>query len=101
MKQDDNDTDLEISENEREDLRESTLSSDNEEDDLDNQQVVLHLDQARRDKTIGTTRVPPPEKLNRADTVIARTSLPNLQHPAGALVPPLLKRHTSTINISR
>jgi len=37
MKQDDNDTDWEISENESEDLGESTLSSDIEEDDLDNQ----------------------------------------------------------------
>jgi hypothetical protein len=52
MKQDDNDTDREISENESEDLGESTLSFDIEEVDLDNQQDVLHLDQARRDKTI-------------------------------------------------
>jgi hypothetical protein len=101
MKQDDDDTDREISENECEDLGESTLSSDIEEDDLDNQQEVLHLDQARRDKTIRTTRVPPPKKRSRADTVIARTSLPNLRHPAGAMVPPLLKRQKSTINISR
>jgi hypothetical protein len=34
--QDDNDTDQEISENETEDLGESTLSSDIEEDDFDN-----------------------------------------------------------------
>jgi len=52
MKQDDNDTDREIRENESEDLGESTLSSDIEEDDLDNQQEDLHPDQARRDKTI-------------------------------------------------
>jgi len=78
MKQDDNDTDWEISEYESEDLGESTLSSDIEEDDLDNQQEVLHQDQARHDKTIRTTRVPPPKKWSRADTVIARTSLPNL-----------------------
>jgi len=101
MTQDDNDTDREISENESEDLGQSTLSSDIEEDDLDNQQEVVHLDQARRDKTIRTTRVPPPKKRSRADTVIARTSLPNLRHPAGAMAPPLLKRQTSTINISR
>ena len=101
MKQDDDDTDREISENECEDLGESTLSSDIEEDDLDKQQEVLHLDQARRDKTIRTTRVPPPKKRSRADTVIARTSLPNLRHPAGAMAPPLLKRQKSTINISR
>ena len=52
MKQDDSVTDREISENKIEDLGESTLSSDIEEDDLDNQQEVLHPDQARRDKTI-------------------------------------------------
>jgi len=49
MKQDENDTDREIGENESEDLAVSTLSSDIEEDDLDNQQEVLHQDQACRD----------------------------------------------------
>jgi len=101
MQQDDNNTDREISENESEDLRESTLSSDIEEDDLDNQQEVLHLNQARRDWTIRTTRVPLPEKRSHADTVIVRTSLPNLRHPAGAMAPPLLKGQKSTINILR
>jgi len=101
MKQDDNDTDREISENESEDLGESTLSSDIEEDDLDNQQEVLNQDQARRDKTIRTTRAPPPKKRSRADTVIAHTSLPNLRHQARAMAAPLLKRQKSTINISR
>jgi len=101
MKQDDDNTNQGISENECEDLGESTLSSDIEEDDLDNQQEVLLLDQACRDKTIRTTRVPPPKKRSRADTVIAHTSLPNLPYPAGAMVPPLLKRQKSTINISR
>jgi hypothetical protein len=91
-KQNDNNTDREISENEREDPGESTLSSDIEEDDLGNQKEVLHLDQARRDKTIRTTRVPPPMKRSRADTVLARTSHQNLQHLAGAIAPPLLKR---------
>jgi len=98
--QDDNDTDRQISENERRDLGESTLSSDIEEYDLDNQQEVLHLDQARHDTTIRTTRVPPPEKRSDADTVIAYTSLPNLRHPAGAIAPPLRKRQKSAINIS-
>jgi len=101
MKQDNNDTDQEISDNESDDPGESTLLSDIEEDDLDNQQEVLHLDQARRDKTIQTTRVPLPKKQCRADTVIAHTSLPNLQYPAGAIAPPLLKHQKSTINISR
>jgi hypothetical protein len=101
MKQDDDDVDREISNDESEDLGESTLSSDIEEDDLDIRQEVLHLDQARRDKTIRTTRVPPPKKRSRADTVIARAPLPNLRHPAGAIAPPLLKRQKSVINISR
>ena len=101
MKHDADDTEREISENECEDLGESTLSSDIVEDNLDNQQQVLHLDQARRDKTIRTTSLPPPKKRSRADTVIARTSLPNLRHPAGAMAPPLLKCQKSTINISR
>jgi hypothetical protein len=101
-KQDDNHNNREISKNESEDPGESTLSSDIKVDDLDNQQQeVLHLDQARRDKTLRTTRVPPPKKRSRADTVIARTSLPNLRHPAGAIAPPLLKRQKSTINILR
>ena len=100
MKQDDDDTNREISKNECEDLGESTLLSDIEEDNLDNQQEVLHPDQARRDKTITTTRVPPPKKRSHADTVIARTSLLNLRHPAGAMAPPLLKHQKSTINIS-
>jgi len=77
------------------------LSSDIEEDDLDIRQEVLHLDQARRDKTIRTTRVPLPKKRSRADTVITRAPLANLQHPAGAIAPPLLKRQKSFINISR
>jgi len=101
MTQDDNDTDREISEKECEDLGESTLSSDINEDDLDSQQEVLHLDQARRDKTIRTTVISPPKERSRADTVIARTSLPYLRHPAAAIAPPLLKHQKSAINISR
>jgi hypothetical protein len=75
------------------------LSSDIEEDDLDTKQEVLHLDQARYDETIRTTRVPPPKKRGRADTVIAPTSLANLQHLAGAIALPLLKRQKSTVKI--
>ena len=100
MKQDDNNNNQGIRENESEDLGESTLSSNIEEDDLDDQQEVLRLDQAPRDETIRTTRVPPPRKRCRADTVIARASLPNLRHPAGAMAPPLLKHQKSTVNIS-
>jgi len=101
MEQDDDDTNREISNDESEDPGQSTLSSDIEEDDLDIRQEVLHPDQARRDKTIRTTWVPPPKKRSRADTVIARAPLPNLRHPAGAIAPPLLKCQKSVINISR
>jgi hypothetical protein len=41
-KQDDDNTDPEISENQCEDVGESTLLFDIEEDNLDNQQEVLH-----------------------------------------------------------
>jgi hypothetical protein len=92
MKQDDDDVDREISNDESEDLGESTLSSDIEEDHLVIQQEVLRLDEARREKSIRTTRVPPPKKWSCADTVIARAPLPNLRHPAGPIAPPLLKR---------
>ena len=77
------------------------MSSDIEEDDLDNQQKVLHQDQARCDRTLPTTRDPLPYKRNRADTVISCTSHPNLRHPAGAIAQPLLKQQKSTINILR
>jgi len=99
VKQHNNDTNQEISKNESEDHGEFTLSSDNEEDDLDTQQEVLHLHQACRGKKIRITRVPLPENQSRADTVIARTSLSNLQHPAWTIVPPFLKYPMSTINI--
>jgi hypothetical protein len=100
MKQDDNDTDgEEISADNIEDSGESTLSSDIEVDNLDDPHEVLHLDQARHEKITQTTRVRLRKKWIRADTVIARTLLPNLRHPAGAIAPPLLNRQISTINI--
>jgi hypothetical protein len=99
MKQDDDNTDREISNDESDDPGQSTLSADIEEDDLDIRQEVLHLDQARRDQTIRTSRVPPPKKRSRADTVMARAPLPNLQHPAGAIAAPLLKQEKPVINI--
>jgi len=51
MKQDDDDTDWDISDDNMHDPTESTLSSNIDEDDLDDQQEVLHLDQVRHDKT--------------------------------------------------
>jgi len=101
MKQDDDDTDREIREKETEDPGKSTLSSNIEEDDLDNQQENHHLYQARSDKTVRTARVPLAKKQSRADTVIACTSLPNMRDLAETIAPPLLKRRKSTINILR
>jgi hypothetical protein len=53
MQDDDTDQDIgdDESEGESEDTGETTLSSDIEEDDLDHQQQVLHLGQARREKS--------------------------------------------------
>jgi len=101
MKQDDDNTNRDISYDESQHPGVYTLASDIEEDDLDNLQEVLHSDQAHHDKTIWTTRVPLPNKWNCADTVIALTPHPNLQHPVGAIAPLLLKLRKSAINISR
>jgi len=102
IKQDNEGSDREISKAKRShDPGESTLSSDIEEDDLANQHEIVYLVQARRDKTIWTRRVPPPKKWNHADTVIAHSSLPNLQHPVGAIAPLFLNRPESAINILR
>jgi len=61
MKQDNDDTDWKISNIASEDPGVSTLSSNIEDDDLDNRQVVLHLDQVPHDNTIQTTKVPLPK----------------------------------------
>jgi len=57
MKQDDDNTDWEISNDTTGDLGESILSSNIVEDNMDDQQEILHLDQVRHDKTKQTTRV--------------------------------------------
>jgi hypothetical protein len=101
MKQDDDNTDQDISDNTSEDSGEYTLSSDIEEDYLDNLQKVIHLDQAHCDKTLRTIRVSLPKKHGLVDTVIARTSLLNMRHLDWAIAPPLFKRQKSTINILR
>jgi len=82
-----------------EDAVESTLSSDLEKDDLNNQEETLHQEQVHRVKIIRTTRVPLPKKQIHADTIIEVTSLPNLRHPAWTMSPPLLKFPKSTITI--
>jgi len=93
----DNENDQEIGEDDSEDTAESTLSLDIEEDDLDHQPDVPHLGQVRRDKSLRTTRVPLPKKRSRADTVIARSLLPNSRNLPSAMAPPLLKRQKSAL----
>jgi hypothetical protein len=101
MKQDNDDTDREVISNDHcEHSVVSTLSSGIEEDNVDNQQEVRHIDHACCDEIIAITRDPQPKKRNRADTVIGCASLPNLRYPARAMAPPLLKPQKSTINIS-
>jgi len=96
MNQDD-ETDQEIGDDGSEDTGESTLSSDIEADDLDHQQEVLYLGQARRDKSLRTTRVPLPKTQSRGNTVIARPPLPNSRNLPAAMAPPLLKRQKSVL----
>jgi len=77
------DTDQELSDDESENHRESTLSSDIEEDYLDQQKEVLLLAQVCQDKSLRTTRVPLPMNERLADAGIARPPLPNSQNSAG------------------
>jgi len=100
IKQDDDDTDRQITNHKIEDTGEFTLSSDIMKADLNHREEVLHLDQPGCDTTLQTTRVPLWKKRSSANIFIAHTPLPNLRHPARAIARPLLKRQTSTINIS-
>jgi hypothetical protein len=99
MQDDDNTDREELSDEDSDDAGDSIVSSDSDEDNLDNQQEVLHYDQARCDMVIQSTRLPLPKKCNGADSVSARSSLSNLRYPAGAMPLPLLKCQRSTINI--
>ena len=91
------DTDQQIGDDDSEDTRESTLPSDIKEDNLDHQQEVLHLGQARREKSLCTTRVPLPKKPSRADTVIPHPPLPNSRNLPAAMAPSQLKRQKSSL----
>ena len=86
----DDETDQAIGDDDSEDTGESTLSSNIEEDNLDHQQEVLHLGEARQDKSLCTTRVPLPKERSCANTVIARPPLPNSRNLPAAMTPPLL-----------
>jgi len=48
---------------------------------------------------VSSPRVPLPNTWRSADFVIAHPQLPNLQNRTAALVPPLLNRQQSTLNI--
>jgi len=96
IKQDDY-TDLQLSEDKSEDPRESTRSSDIQEEDFDQHQVVLLLGQVRQVKSLLTTSVPPPKKRSHADPVIARPLLPHSWNSAGEMPLPLLKHLKSAL----
>jgi len=100
MEQDD-DTDQDIGDRESDgasqDTGEYILLSDIEEEDLDHQQQVLLLGQARRDKSLQTSRVPLPMTWSHANAVIARPLITNSRKPHASMAPPLLKRQPSAL----
>jgi len=80
MKQNDH-TDYKISQDESENNRESTLSSEIKEDNLNHQQEVQLWGQASRDDSLQPTGVPLPKQQSRADNVIAHPPVPNSRKP--------------------
>ena len=91
-------TDQEVGDYDNQHTRESTLSSDIEEDDLHHQQWVLRLCQVRQDKSLRNTMVPMPRKQSRTDTVIARPPLTNSHNLPTPMAPPLLNRQKSSLD---
>ena len=89
-------TDQEISDDDREHTWELTLSFDITEDNLTHEQEVLYLDQVRQDKSIPCKRGLLPNKQRLADTVIACPPLPHFRNLPAARAPPLLKRQMSS-----
>ena len=90
-------TDQGISDDQSDGPGESSLLSDIVEDNLDHQEEILLLGQARHDLLFRTTMVQLPKKFSHADTVIPHPPLPNSRDPAGAMPLPLLKRQKSTL----
>jgi hypothetical protein len=82
---------------EYEDTRESTLSTEIGEDDFDHQQHLLLLGQVTREKLLRTTSVPLQIKPSHANTVIACSLLSNSRNSLGSMAPPLLKCHKSAL----
>jgi hypothetical protein len=72
----DNETNEEIGVDDSEDTRESTISFDIEEDDLNHQHEVLHLGQAHQVKSLRTPGVLLPKKGSRGNTAIVRPLFP-------------------------
>jgi len=85
MKHDyDNTEQEEICINYSEDFGDSTLLSNIEEDDLVNMQDVIYPDHTHHNMASRTLKYPLPKTQSSANTVIALTLLPDLQHPAWA-----------------
>ena len=93
----DQDTGDDESDGERKDSIESSLSSDIEDDDWNYQQEVLLLGQARRGKTLRTSRAPLPKKRSRTDTVTARPQLPHCRKLHWSIAPQLLTHQKYTL----
>jgi len=96
MNQDD-ETDQEIGDHKSEDTGASTLSSNLEDDDLDDQLKVLYLGQVRRDKSLHTSGVPLPKKRSPTDTVIACPPCSNSRNVPSAIAPPVLELQKSAV----
>jgi len=93
----DEDSNQEMGDDKSEDTGESTISSDIEEDDLDDQQEVLCVGLVCRDESIRTWKVPLRKKGSCANTVIACPLLPHYPTPPATIAPPLLKRQLLTL----
>jgi hypothetical protein len=90
MNQDDK-TNYKIGDDDSEDTGDSTMSSDIDEENLDNQEDVLHLGQACRGMSFCTTRVQLPKERSHTDIIIARPLLPNSRYLPATMALPQLK----------
>jgi len=93
----DYDTDQEISDGDSQDIRESTISSNINEANLNCQEEFPLLGQVCLDMLLHTTMFPLPMEFSQADTLIACPPLPNSQNPPGVMAPWMLKRQKSSL----
>ena len=91
FKQDDDNTDCEITDRTSEYTGVPNLDPDIKEDNLDNQQEVLHLGEVCHNQKLQTSRVWLPPNVTSADTVIGPSPLQDLGNPAGPVRPLLLQ----------